>query len=256
MSRLGPHGQRAAELAELAGGHGELVLVEGERRCLDLIDRGLSPHQLIVSEGRLDLLPPALGRGPWEVLEAPFSLYAKIVGSRSLPGVSGVFARPQSSWETLAQGRLLLGIDGVQDPGNLGALIRVAAALGADGVLVGRGSARPWSVKSLRASAAAGFLVPVLEVPDWQEATAQGFAVATASAHGGKAPEAWEWSGRWLLLVGNEGHGSQGGGRPVTISLGRGVESLNVAVAAALLLVAIRPLLRLGVDRSGLASEG
>ncbi len=236
MSRLGPHGQRAAELAALADGRADLVLVEGERRLADLIGRGFTPEQVVVSEGRVGLLPPLLRSGPWPLWEAPAALYARLVGSRSLPGASGVFRRPRSSWQSLAKDRLLLGIDGVQDPGNLGALIRVAAALGADGVVVGPGSARPWSAKSLRAAAATSFLLPVLEIQDWQEASGHGFSLATASAHGGEVPEACEWSGRWLLVVGNEGHGALARGRPVTIPLGRAVESLNVAVAAALLL--------------------
>lgn len=240
MSRLGRHGQRAAELAALADGHADLVLVEGERRLTDLIARGVTPEQVVVSEGRTDLLPPVLQSGPWPLWEAPPSVYSRLVGSRSLPGASGVFRRPRSSWQDLAESRLLLGIDGVQDPGNLGALIRVAAALAADGVVVGPGSARPWSAKSLRAAAATSFLLPVLEIQDWHEASEHGFSLATASAHGGAVPEASEWSGRWLLVVGNEGHGALARGRPVSLPLSRAVESLNVAVAAALLLSRIR----------------
>lgn len=239
MSRLSPHGPRAAELLALASGHADLVLVEGQARCLDLIQHGLVPEQLIVAQGHLEGLAPALRSTAWETLEAPLPTYGRLVGSRTLPGVSAVFRRPLTTWQDLDDAQLLLGIDAVQDPGNLGALIRVAAALGADGVLVGPGCARPWSVKALRASAAATFLVPVLELKAWAEVQDHGLQVAMASAHDGQPPTAEPWLGRWVLVVGNEGHGSALSGRAVTWPLRSGVESLNVAVAAALLLSAI-----------------
>ncbi len=239
MSRLSPHGTRAAELVALAAGRADLVIVEGERRCVDLIERGFSPRQLVVAEGQLTGLVPALRRATAEIVEAPLPTYGRLVGSRSLPGVAGVFERPAATWHDLADARLLLGIDAVQDPGNLGALIRVAAGLGAGGVLVGPGCARPWSVKALRASAAAAFLVPILELASWSEVDGHNLQVATAVAHDGVSPQDAGWSGRWLLVVGNEGHGSTLDGRAVTWPLAAKLESLNVAVAAALLLSTI-----------------
>lgn len=139
---------------------------------------------------------------------------------------------------------LVLVLDGVQDPGNVGTAIRAAAGFGLAGVAVVRGSARPVQPKVVRATAGALFRVPVAW-PSREELVAalaaRGIPLAVADPAGGVPP----WlvaAGRFgALAVGNEGAGVDAALREaaccrLTLPTCNGVESLNAAVAAALLL--------------------
>lgn len=141
-----------------------------------------------------------------------------------------------------------LVIDGVQDPGNVGTLIRTAHALGAAGTVVLRGTADPTSPKALRAAMGATFRHPVVSLDDagfiaWARkhavtlwaAAADGTplhrALGTGSGNGGPI----------AVIVGNEGAGIRPqlnavAAQRVAIPLAQGAESLNVAVAAGILL--------------------
>jgi TrmH family RNA methyltransferase len=133
-------------------------------------------------------------------------------------------------------------LDGIQDPGNVGTLIRSAWAFGAEGAVVAAGSADPWGPKALRASAGASFHLPLVQVERWTELVRRDDMVLLAEAHAGVEPEAvptMQEGGRTLLVLGSEGHGVQSrpeGAIPVHLPLRRGAESLNVAAAGAVLL--------------------
>jgi TrmH family RNA methyltransferase len=141
-----------------------------------------------------------------------------------------------------------LVIDGVQDPGNVGTLIRTAHALGAAGTVVLRGTADPTSPKALRAAMGATFRHPVVSLDD------TGF-IAWARRHGvtlwasatdgtplyRALPSAGRGRGPIAVIVGNEGAGIRPqlnavAAQRVAIPLAQGAESLNVAVAAGILL--------------------
>lgn len=145
---------------------------------------------------------------------------------------------------------VLLVIDGVQDPGNVGTLLRTAHALGARGSIALRGTADVWGPKALRAAMGATFRHPVLSFDDeafiawarrhdvtlWASA-ADGEPLSRAL---GKADETGG-KGVIAVIVGNEGAGIRPhlnavAARRVAIPLAQGAESLNVAVAAGILL--------------------
>ncbi len=150
----------------------------------------------------------------------------------------------------LAPGAVALVIDGVQDPGNVGTLIRTAHALGAAGSIVLRGTADPTSPKALRAAMGATFRHPVVALDDdafiaW--ARKQGVTLWAAAADGVPLPralgtrEGGGGTGPIAVIVGNEGAGIRPhlnavAARRVAIPLAQGAESLNVAVAAGILL--------------------
>ena len=145
---------------------------------------------------------------------------------------------------------VLLVIDGVQDPGNVGTLVRTAHALGARASIALRGTADVWGPKALRAAMGATFRHPVLTFDDeafiawarrhdvtlWAGA-ADGEPLARAL---GKADDTRD-KGVIAVIVGNEGAGIRPhlnavAARRVAIPLAQGAESLNVAVAAGILL--------------------
>jgi TrmH family RNA methyltransferase len=136
----------------------------------------------------------------------------------------------------------VVGLVDVQDPGNVGAVIRVADALGATGVGVTERSADPGGWKALRGSMGSAFRLPVARLDlatllaEAGRAKAQ---VAAAVARGGTEP-ALAWLSRpTLLLLGHEGAGLpddvlRKADLRVTLPMRAGVDSLNVSVAAAL----------------------
>jgi TrmH family RNA methyltransferase len=152
-------------------------------------------------------------------------------------------------------GAVALVIDGVQDPGNVGTLIRTAHALGAAGTVVLRGTADPTSPKALRAAMGATFRHPVVLLDDaafiaWARghgvtlwaAAADGTPLFRALGRGsGKGDEGRRDGGPIAVIVGNEGAGIRPqlnavAAQRVAIPLAQGAESLNVAVAAGILL--------------------
>jgi TrmH family RNA methyltransferase len=164
---------------------------------------------------------------------------------------SGIFALVEDPCRPLAGAQLparalVLVAAGVADPGNLGTLVRTAAALGAAGVVVAGDAVEPTNPKVVRATAGALFRIPVLR-GDVAALKAMGFRVLVADAHG-EPVSAWSARpARLALVVGNEPRGVEDQVRALAdgvlgIPLDGGVESLNVAVAAGILLHALRAL--------------
>lgn len=152
----------------------------------------------------------------------------------------------------LGAGAVVLVVDGVQDPGNVGTLVRTAHALGARATVTLRGTADPWGPKTLRSAMGATFHHPILVFDDpgfiawtrrhgvtlWATASdGEPLGRAVASLGDGHGREA----GVIAVIVGNEGAGIRPqlnavAARRVAIPLAQGAESLNVAVAAGILL--------------------
>ena len=132
----------------------------------------------------------------------------------------------------------LVVLDGVQDPGNVGAICRTAAAAGARAVAAVEGTADPFSTKAVRASAGTVFRLAVSR-GRWSELSAWGGFGAAAS--GGESHFRADLASRPLLVFGGEVRGLRRNDLElVTIPMTPGVESLNVAAAAAVLLFEIR----------------
>ena len=174
--------------------------------------------------------------------------FAQLADTDTPQGIVAIVEPP--SWKPdelpLGPGRVLLLVDGVQDPGNVGTLIRTAHALGAVATIVLRGTADAQSPKALRAAMGATFRHPVISLDDnglITFARKHDVTLWAAAADGTPLDKALEGkrAGTIAVIVGNEGAGI----RPhlnaiaavrVAIPLAAGAESLNVAVAAGILL--------------------
>ena len=139
----------------------------------------------------------------------------------------------------------------IQDPGNVGGLIRAAEAGGADGVVVTTGSANPFSWKSLRGSMGSALRLPVVTGLDLDDSdgrcwTARGVASCAAVPRSGIDPDALDWRGRRGRVDWRRGPGPAdarscaAAPHRVTIPMAEPVESLNAAVAAGVLVYAAR----------------
>lgn len=183
------------------------------------------------------------------VEEIPERELARLADTDTPQGILAVIDPPR--W-TLADirpsaGAPVLVLDGVQDPGNVGALLRTAYALGAPGAILLKGTADPAHPKVMRAGMGATFRLPTAAAQDGELSawvSGRDVTVWTAAAEGAalgrlKPPE------RLALVVGNEGAGARPYVRSlaqqqVAIPLARGVESLNVAVAAGIVLYEVQ----------------
>jgi TrmH family RNA methyltransferase len=154
-----------------------------------------------------------------------------------------VIALGDRDWPATAT---LLLADGVADPGNLGTMVRSAAALGCDAVVATAGTVEPTNPKVVRATAGALFRIPIVRASR-AEVHAAGFELWIADRGGEPIEAVATRPARIALLVGNEPRGvddaaRMAAGRTVAVPIAAGVESLNVAVAAGILLHALRAL--------------
>ncbi len=175
---------------------------------------------------------------PALMLERP--LFADMEQSPSTSGIMALAAIP----EPVAARRdgFCLLLENVQDPGNVGSILRTAAAAGVDQVWLTPGCADVWSPKVLRAGMGAHFLLPVLERVDMQAVLPafEGAIAITALEQAGSLYDS-DLRGNLVLALGSEGGGVSAGlqalaGQRLRIPMATGVESLNVAAAAAICL--------------------
>ena len=220
-----------------------VFLVEGERLYRRALAAGLVPEVTFISEGSVDTVGET-------VTVAPAALDRASYRQRS-QGVIAVFAQLDTnltSWEP--GGRpLVLVAEHVEKPGNLGAMLRTAAAAGADAVVVVGAHPDAHNPNTVRASTGALFTVP-LAVSDWNELTPwltdRGLRIVAASPDSGISMWETNLSGPLALVVGAEDRGlsvqaTEAADRLVTIPYhNTTVDSLNVSVAAALLLFEAR----------------
>jgi RNA methyltransferase, TrmH family len=160
-------------------------------------------------------------------------------------GVVAVVAMPTDVLPPLDPRRtLLLVLDGLRDPGNVGTLLRAGAAAGCDAVMTTFGSADAYAPKVVRAAMGAHFRLPVLSDVAWDwlgPALAPLPAIYGADASASQAYDAVDWTAGAAVVVGNEDHGISEEAlrwcrRTVAIPMAGGIESLNAAVSGSIIL--------------------
>lgn len=184
----------------------------------------------------------------------PDALFEELASTENSQGVIALVKPQVWTLENLLRGRtLLVVLDGVQDPGNAGTIVRAAEAFGATGALFVKGSVSPYNAKAVRASAGSLFRLPVVHGvdPDLARATfsQNRLDVYVAMPSSPRKPEEVNLSRRCALIVGSEGRGVSEALRRSAFDLTIptvGVESLNVAMAAAVLLYEASRQRRLG----------
>ena len=183
------------------------------------------------------------------ILEVSDAELASAADTESPQGILVVAKQLEQSFDGLARpvSRLVV-LDGVQDPGNVGTILRTSEALGADAVVALPGSADLWSAKVVRGAMGSRFRLPAFHASaDALSDFCRASDVALWTADGeGEAVDSWTGRApeRLAIVVGNEGSGvssalSAVAERSVAIPV-RGVESLNVAIATGILLYALR----------------
>ena len=230
-----------------------LVLVEGVRSSAEALTAGAdirfvvrSPRMLGSDAGRA--LASMLEEQGWEADEVEDADLAGLSDTEQPQGVLCVCSDPSLDLVQLggrAPSKLLL-LDGLQDPGNLGTLVRAARAFDVDAVVVLDGSVDPWNPKAVRAAAGSGFhtrivRAPWVDVGPWLEKQRIEILAADPS---GEDIRSFQPGGSWALAVGNEGVGvraviAAASSRRIAIPMPGGTNSLNAGVAGSILLYSL-----------------
>src|SRR5438132_576902 len=215
--------------------HGDEILIEGPKAVEDAIAAGWKPIAVFVNdvEPALSRLEPAKSR--FYVLAR--ELFKSISDTKTSQGVIALFERPRWKADVVfsRSDSVIVALDGVQDPGNVGTIVRLAAAFDAAGVVLLPGCADAYGPKAIRASAGAILTVPVVEMPV-EALLACGRTIVYADAAG----DATAPPPQSVIVFGSEGGGVspaiRAATRPIAVATSGRVESLNVAASAAILL--------------------
>jgi TrmH family RNA methyltransferase len=233
-----------ARASRTENGH---IAIEGEHLLLEAITSGLPIGAVFVRAGNEALLdrlklPPAV-----EILALPPDVFASAVNTESPQGIAALVEPPGFTLEDVVNRKsptLILIAAGLQDPGNLGTLIRSAEAFGATGLVTLPGTVSQWNQKALRASAGSVFRLPVAaggEDELFAALESRKIATLAAVAAQGEALTQHDLARPIALILGNEGSGIPAGvlrrsSHRITIPCPGPVESLNAAIAGSILL--------------------
>jgi len=214
------------------------VLIEGPHLVAEALQAQLEPLALIVSESGLKKKEVQKLVGRREPVVLGDRLFGVVVDAETPPGIAAEFEVPKVR---PASGPAVF-LEGVQDPANVGAILRSAAAFGVGEVVLDRACADAWSPKVLRAGMGGHFKLALRQVADLAKALEdfQGTTVCTVSS-GGTPLKDLQLLGRVGWIFGSEGRGvspavAAGAGLKATIRMAPDSESINVAAAAAICL--------------------
>lgn len=211
------------------------TLIEGEHLIAEALAAGIHPRTWILTP---DAPRPPAADSEAEVIRLAPGLFKALTSTVNPAGPLAVIDIPL---RRVANPRFALLVETVQDPGNLGALLRTAAAAGVDGVYLSPGCAEAWSPKALRGGQGAQFRLTMVENADLTAAIRQFGGPVHAAAPGAETTLFdLDLRGPCAFVVGNEGAGLSPAvlalSRPFRIPMPGGSESLNVAAAAAIAL--------------------
>ena len=247
--------RRAFHRGELTG-EGDCA-IEGVRILEEAIRSGLKCRAVFFSESaetRANRILPQIGSNV-ETLALPDAMFSAVVPSETPQGVAALVKMPQVALdEVLASqplkaakvgaSRLFVVVVGLQDPGNLGTLIRSAEAFGAAGVILAGPNVSPFNSKAVRASAGSIFRVPVAReeiATVLAQLRKNGVRTVATSSHKGTPLQKTRLSGAVAVFIGSEGAGVPREvlnemDEIVVIPHSERVESLNAGVAASIIL--------------------
>jgi len=242
---------RVKQLRAAFQGHarlsGRMVAIEGDHLLKEALRSGMVLKTVFVSERRT--LPRMVPHGV-EVMRLTEEVFGSVAETQSPQGVAALLVPPVYVLDDVMgddeYAPLILIAVGLQDPGNLGTLVRSAEAFGATGVLTTPGTVSAWNQKALRASVGSVFRVPVVavdasEIEELKRRGVKLIAAVGSEDAGVVAVHEMDFRAGCAVMIGNEGGGLGAEwmamcNEEVTIPCPGAVESLNAAVAGSLLL--------------------
>jgi TrmH family RNA methyltransferase len=225
-------------------------LIAGTFRLLDeALRSGLEIRAILAAESaHAAVVEKVRGAPSIRIAVVDEAVFRKLADTESSQGVIALVAPPVWTLDQVLCGEgVTLALDGVQDPGNAGAIVRAAEAFGATGVLFTKGTVSPFNPKTQRASAGSLFRLPFVNGIEAARVRAafeeRGMPVYAAMPHDARSPAEVDLRRKCAIVIGSEGRGVSEALRRGAVGLSiptQGVESLNAAVAAAILLYEAR----------------
>jgi TrmH family RNA methyltransferase len=226
-----------------------LAGIEGLNLLEEALRAGLRVDCVFAALGAEHLLDAISLRSETEILLLPRELLNSVLTTEAPQPIAALVEAPAWSWDLLLAPErksplLLVILGGLQDPGNLGTVLRSAEAFGAHGAISLPGTVSAWNSKAVRASAGSVFRLPLLAAtaedlfPRLRDA---GVRIFTTAVHGAEPLPKADLTGPVALIIGNEGNGvppelAEQADSALTIPCPGPVESLNASVAASILL--------------------
>ena len=241
--------------AAARGEAGDVVLLDGVHLVGDALHAGAAiQHAAVTPEAQareaVGALVAALARGGADIVSVSPAVMDAISPVRSSSGLVALASRPNHPLDQVFAGAapLVVAAVDVQDPGNLGAIARVAEAGGATGMVVAGVSADPFGWKALRGSMGSSLRLPIAIAAAEDvlaEARRRRCRVVAAVPRDGRSPYDVDFGGPVAILIGGEGPGlaqslERCADERVTIPMQAPVESLNTAVSAAVIVYEAR----------------
>jgi TrmH family RNA methyltransferase len=222
---------------------GKMVL-ESLRLVRDALERGIEPEFILYDPKAIEIDDVVGARHALPLQPRLFDVTPEIIrhisSTEEPQGIVGVF--PIVAPELPESPERVLVLDSIRDPGNMGTILRTAAAAGVEVVLLSPGCVDAYNPKVLRGGMGAHFRVPILEA-SWTRIAVycRDLTVYLADMQGDVTYESAEWQKAWALIVSSEAHGEseEAAGlaqQRVYIPMARQTESLNAAIAAAIIL--------------------
>jgi len=213
---------------------GERIAVEGEHLVAEAFRSGVTSGLLFVRENYAHKIPAGI-----EIIHLSSEVFDKAVATETPQGIALLFAPPTPA--ARPGPALILIAAGLQDPGNLGTLIRSAEAFGATQLITTSDTVSPWNQKCIRASAGSVFRMPMLLSQPLAALKQKNIKIFAAVASSATPFTAADLTQPCALLIGNEGAGLSPellslADEQITIPTPGAVESLNAAIAGSLLL--------------------
>ena len=226
-----------------------LAGIEGPNLLEEALRAGLRIATVFLAQGSEHLLDGLALPAETEVLLLPRELLDSALATETPQPVAALVEPPAWSWSEVLGSKekavpLIVVLAGLQDPGNLGTILRSAEAFGATGVLSLPGTVSEWNPKAVRASAGSVFRLPLLAVSAvdcFARLRKAGVKIWTTAVHEAEAADCIDLCGPVAFVIGNEGNGvpqelAAKADGAVTIPCPGPVESLNAAAATSVLL--------------------
>jgi TrmH family RNA methyltransferase len=236
-----------AALSGKASRPGEIVAIEGETMLVEAIRSGVRPEAIFLRQGSEEVLqhPDLRESRSVPVVVLSRDVFSGAVDTASPQGVAATIAIPKIEQRPDRHGKgSSLVLESIQDPGNIGTMLRAAEAFGADELLLTGDTVNPWSPKAIRASAGSIFRMPVRrmtlsEIAACATKRQVRLYAAVAQSHGAIACMDADLARPCAFMIGNEGAGLSDAALAIAserIHIPCITESLNAAAAAATLL--------------------
>lgn len=222
------------------------MVCEGEKMLGEALSSGMDIHDILLAEdAELDteLLRQAEGQGA-KLYICPSSLLSKVSNVKTPQGVVFSCKRPVAELHVLQDAKRLMVLEGLQDPGNLGTIIRTADAFALDGIILCEGCVDPTSPKVVRATMGAAFRMPIAAAPLEQTVAflhEQNMPLYAAALSESSVPLTRVDLTRAAVMIGNEGRGITKKAaalctQQIIIPMDGRAESLNASVAASIIM--------------------